>query len=191
MSTNLLRLGAPGALLAGVAWIVAGIIDVMTTSFTPLEEALILVALLGTLGGLTGLHFQQARSYGRLESFLSRQGRNYGWLGAIGFLAAFIGSTLMLIGLAISLSGNGTALGLAFPNLALGIGLPGTFAGYVLLGIATLRLKLLPQWCGLALIVCLPVAVALGEYGGGIVIGLTWLGLGYALLSQGSRSALF
>ena len=48
----------------------------------------------------------------------------------------------------------------------------------------------LPQWCGLLLIVCLPIAVVLGDHGGGITLGLVWLALGYVLLSQRDVSAL-
>jgi hypothetical protein len=40
------------------------------------------------------------------------------------------------------------------------------------------------------LIVCLPLAITLGEYGGGIVLGLLWLAVGYALLFQHDVSAL-
>jgi hypothetical protein len=60
----------------------------------------------------------------------------------------------------------------------------------VLLGAATLRLEALPRWCGMALIVCLPLAITLGDYGGGMVLGLLWLMVGYALLSQHDISAL-
>ena len=48
----------------------------------------------------------------------------------------------------------------------------------------------MPQWCGILLIICLPVAVILGNYGGGIVLGLVWLALGYVLLFQQDVSAL-
>ena len=62
--------------------------------------------------------------------------------------------------------------------------------GFVLLGAATLRLEALPRWCSMPLIVCLPLAITLGDYGGGIVLGLLWLAVGYALLFQHDVSAL-
>jgi hypothetical protein len=37
-----------------------------------IEEALILVGLLGTLGGLVGVHYEQVMSYGRLQKLLSK-----------------------------------------------------------------------------------------------------------------------
>ena len=62
--------------------------------------------------------------------------------------------------------------------------------GFVLLGAATLRLEALPPWCGVALIVGLPLAITLGDYGGGIVLGLLWLSVIYMLLFQHDVSAL-
>jgi hypothetical protein len=48
----------------------------------------------------------------------------------------------------------------------------------------------LPRWCGVLLIICLPLAIALGDYGGGAVLGLLWLAVAYALLAQRDVSAL-
>jgi hypothetical protein len=48
----------------------------------------------------------------------------------------------------------------------------------------------LPRWCGVALIVCLPLAITFGDYGGGIVLGLLWLAVSYALFFQHDVSAL-
>ena len=38
--------------------------------------------------------------------------------------------------------------------------------------------------CGVELIVGLPVAIALGLYGGNVLFGLLWLALGYLLLQR-------
>jgi hypothetical protein len=75
-------------------------------------------------------------------------------------------------------------------DLLLLLGLLGMLLGFVLLGIATLRARVLPQWAGVALILVLPVAALLGDYGGGLVLGIVWLALGYVLLAAralGSR----
>ncbi len=45
-----------------------------------------------------------------------------------------------------------------------------------------LRAWVLPRWCGFGLI-ALVVLLALGAYGGFVVVGLIWLALGYALWS--------
>ncbi len=183
-SSNLAWWGALGAVLAGVAWVVSGIIDVAIAGgqcleipgFAPLDEAVYVIALVGTLGGLVGLH--------------ARQAPRYGLPGTAGFLAAFTGCALLLVGIMLTFLARGNILGWTFADLVLGLGFLGTLVGLVLLGAATLGLGVLPQWCGILLIICLPVAVILGNYGGGIVLGLVWLALGYVLLSQQDVSAL-
>ena len=182
-SLNLVRLGAVGALLAGVAWMALGLVDMATfggwgsevLSSAFLEAMLYSVALVGTLGGVVGLHARQTPSYGRF--------------GTAGFLATFTGTAILLVGLVLSFLVGGL-FGAAFLDPVLGAGLWCALLGFVLLGAATLRLEALPRWCGVALIVCLPLAITLGDYGGGIVLGLLWLAVGYALLFQHDVSAL-
>ena len=182
-SVNLLRLGTFGALLAGVAWAALGLADMATVggrdsgilSSALLVETLGLIALVTTLGGIVGLHARQTPSYGRL--------------GTAGFLAAFAGIALLLVGLTLSFLVGGV-FGRAILDPVLGAGLWSVLVGFVLLGAATLRLKALPRWCGVTLIICLPLAIILGDYGGGIVLGLTWLAVSYALVSHHDVSAL-
>jgi hypothetical protein len=78
---------------------------------------------------------------------------------------------------------------LAFLDWMLGLGLWGTLVGFTLLGATALRSGTLPQWCGLLLVAFLPLAIVLGNYGGGVVLGLTWLALGYVFLRQRDVSA--
>jgi hypothetical protein len=170
-SMNLARWGALGALLAGVAWIVSFVVSLVVTggslvfgvpSFY-LIEGIIGLALAGTLLGLLGLH--------------ARQTTSYGVLGTVGFLAALIGTAFVLANVVFVHAARRDIL-----DLLLAIGLVGMFFGFVLLGIATLRARELPRWCGMALIVVLPISAILGNYGGGLVFGLFWLALGYVLL---------
>src|SRR5215211_1494901 len=182
-SLDLVRLGALGAILAGVAWIASSLLAAVVASgrspevpgFASLDEALYIVAVAGTMGGIVGLHARQAPSYGRL--------------GTAGFLATFTGTALLLIGLILSFT-MGSVFGPTLLDLVLGLGLWGTLLGFIVLGAATLRLEALPRWCGVLLITCLPLAIALGDYGGGAVLGLLWLAVAYALLSQRDVSAL-
>jgi hypothetical protein len=184
VSSNVIQWGALGAILAGVVWLASGLVDVAFMSGQASEapgviflvEVMYIVALAGTLGGLVGIH--------------ARQATRYGWVGTAGFVAAFIGSALLLIGLVLTFLIRDSALERVFADPVLGLGLLCTFVGFVLLGVATLILGVLPQWCGLLLIVCLPLAVVLGDNGGGIALGLVWLALGYVLLSQRDVSAL-
>lgn len=174
--------------MAGVAWTASGVVGAAIAGgrgpeafgSAALNEALFAVALAGTLGGLVGLH--------------ARQAAGYGWLGKTGFLASFVGAALLLAGVVLSLLARapigGDALGPAFPDRVSWMGLWGALVGFALLGAATLRLGTLPRWCGWLLVVCVPLATAFGNHGGGAVLGLAWLALGYALLGQRDVSAL-
>ena len=77
------------------------------------------------------------------------------------------------------------ALGWLFSDPGFGFlaGILLTSLGLVLLGVATLRARVLPRWFGVGLI-ALVVFSALGAFGGFIVVGLIWLALGYALWTQ-------
>jgi hypothetical protein len=182
-SLNLVRLGALGAILAGVAWIASSLLAAAIASgrsrevlgLASLDEALYVVAVAGTMGGIVGLHARQAPSYGRL--------------GAAGFLATLTGTALLLLGLVLSFT-MGNVFGRTLLDYMLGLGLWGALLGFMTLGAATLRLGALPRWCGVLLIICLPLAIALGDYGGGSVLGLLCLAVAYALLSQQDMSAL-
>ena len=99
----------------------------------------------------------------------------------------FLGG-LLLTFLVRALVGNGVYM-LAFLDWMLGLGLWGTLVGFALLGAAALRSGTLPRWCGLLLVAFLPLAIVLGNYGGGVVLGLTWLALGYVFLRQRDVSA--
>jgi len=108
-------------------------------------------------------------------------------LGATGFLAALVGAALLSVGSVLADRAGGALDWLP------GLGLLGLLLGFVLSGVATFRAGLLPQWCGLVLIVCLPLAGvlagALGETGAGTALGLSWLALGYALWPRRDLSA--
>jgi hypothetical protein len=180
-STDLVSWGAMGALLAGIAWAVSGLISLVMPgqgtedlgSFSYyLLETIFCLATVGMLGGLAGLHALQATSYG--------------WFGVVGFYAAFIGTALMLISTAATILAGREVLNFLFV-----LGVLGT-VGLMLLGIATLRARVLPPWCGVLLIIAvlgIPVYFALGNYGGAIVYGLVWVALGYALWSRRGEAA--
>jgi hypothetical protein len=182
-SLNFVRLGALGAILAGVAWIASSFFTAAVASgrspevlgLASLDEVLYLVAVAGTMGGIVGLHARQAPSYGRL--------------GTAGFLATFTGTALLLLGLVLSFA-IGSVFERTLLDHMLGLGLWAALLGFMALGAATLRLGVLPRWCGVLLIICLPLAIVLGDYGGGTVLGLLWLAVAYELLSQHDVSAL-
>jgi hypothetical protein len=193
MSSDLVRLvrlvrwGGVAGILAGVAWAVSGIVhfamvypDAGTGPTGSLSDYLIegahAVAEASMLGALLGLRARQTPSYGRL--------------GAAGFIVAFIGTALLCAITVIAIITKG-ALGEAVLGTIFISGVVGWLVGFPLLGIATLRARVLPRWVGVLLIAYFPLfAFLLSSYGwGGIALGLLWLALGYALLSASGAAA--
>lgn len=179
---NWIRYGGLAAMLAGVAWAASGIFHFAlvypeagtgpTGSVSDyLIESTHAVAEAGMLGALLGLRARQVSAYG--------------WLGAVGFALAFLGSALMCAITVIGLV-SGDALGEAVLGTFFISGFLGWFVGFPLLGISTLRARVFPRWCGVLLLAYVPLfMLLLASYGwGGIALGLLWLALGYALLSR-------
>jgi len=179
---DVIRLGGLAAVLAAVAWAVSGIVHFAmvypqagTGATGSLSDYLIesahAVAEAGMVGALLGLR--------------ARQAPRYGWLGAVGFALAFLGSVLLCAITVIAII-SGDALGEVVLGTIFISGMLGWLVGFPLLGIATLRARMLPRWCGVLLLAFFPLFLfLLASYGwGGIALGLLWLMLGYALLSQ-------
>jgi hypothetical protein len=184
-SSDLVRWGALGALLAGIALIALGLMLLLivgqvalyfggvATAEDYLQEILFSIASLGMLAGIVGFHARQAPSYGRL--------------GTVGFYATFIGIIFLLASTVATILAGREVLDWLFI-----LGFAGTLIGFVLFGAATLRARVLPRWCGVLLIIAalgIPVYFTLGNYGGTILYGLIWLGLGYGLWLQRGMSA--
>ena len=186
-SSDLVRWGGLAAIVAGVAWAVSGIVHFAmvypqagtgpTGSISDyLIEGAHAVAEAGMLGALIGLR--------------ARQGPWYGWLGAVGFALAFVGTALLC---AITVIGIvfGKALGEAVLSAIFISGVLGWLVGFSLLGIATVRARVLPRWCGVLLIAYFPLfGFLLASYGwGGIALGLLWVTPGYVLWSWRGTAA--
>ena len=147
--------------------------EVVFDSFSDyLIEVLFVLALAWTLIVIAGLHALQRGRYGRL--------------GTAGSLTAFVGYVLLLIMAAATTLAGREVLGSIFLVAFLA-----TLVGLVLLGATTLRARMLPQWCGVLLIVGFPLSVVLdvAANAGGILLGVVWALVGYALLSSGGAPA--
>jgi hypothetical protein len=197
-SSNLVRWGALGALLAGVAWIASfvvvvvdfatrGLVPIFGFPYSDLGRTIYVIVLTSVPWGLVGLH--------------ARQKTRYGWLGTAGFLVAYVGSMLALVGLGLVWLFRGNVLGqepaitLGLSGMVIGSTLLGV--GFLLLGVATLRASELPRWCGgvlifafVAVLGSLASPVSLGGYVVMAVLGLVWLALGHVLWKGQSRSAV-
>ena len=174
-SSNLIRWGGIAALIGGVLYVLTGIMSLFAPqeevldSFTDyLIEVLFVLALVGTLVAIAGLHVLQKERYGRL--------------GAAGSLTAFVGHVLLLVAAATTILTGREALDIIYL-----LGSLVALVGLTLLGAMTLRARVLPKWCGVLLIVGLPLTVFLdivtGGGAGGILLGVVWALVGYALLA--------
>lgn len=195
-SSNAIHWGSLGALVAGAAWIASfivvifdsaskGLIPVFGFPYSDLGRTIYIVVLMSVLWGLVGLHACQETLYGRL--------------GRIGFLVAYVGSTLALVGLGLTWLFRGNVFGQE-PAITLGLsgmvtGLMLLGVGFLLLGVAILWAGALPAWCGIALITAFIAVMAslvfpasVGSYVVMIVLGLVWLGLGRVLWKERGRS---
>ena len=176
LSRNLIRWGGLGALAAGVVWIVSGLLaiayqgeHVPGTFEDYLVEGTFLVGVLLTVTGMVGLHVLQQRHYGRI--------------GRTGFYLTVVASLGQVVGTVVLLLGSPVLEWLVFP-----LGVVGVLVGLALYGVATWHARVLPRWCGVGLMVGLPVAILLGLYGGNVLFGLLWLALGYLLLRRGEQA---
>jgi hypothetical protein len=182
-SSNLVRWGGIAAVVAGLVWIVLVL-------FSPQEAAdvlffsgssgkvIFIVALLSQVTGIAGLYVLQRGRHGRF--------------GAVGALVAFVGFAIELIFVVVVSLGVGEGGGMVSLVLALllALGVMVSFIGLALLGIAILRMRTLPRWFGVLLIVGLPgaviLAIVLGALASWVAYGIFWLLVGYVLLSSNS-----
>jgi hypothetical protein len=176
-SSDLIRLGGSAAMAAGVVWVESGILAIVYQGVhTPgtfadyLVEGTFAAGVLLTAVGMVGLHALQRENYGRI--------------GRAGFYSVVIASVAQFLGTVVRLLGSTALEFLVFP-----LGVLGVLVGFVLYGAATLQARVLPRWCGVGLIVGLPIAIALGLYGGNVLFGLFWLALGYVLWSHRGAAA--
>ena len=156
-SSNLIRLGGVVAMIGGFAATTLGLLYVlqsggMTLGFT--EKALLkggyegpvsTMLLLGASSAIAALHFVQRRRYGRL--------------GALASASAIGGIAMVVIGYLVYGLDSDTAFAVGIPLLTVGVVVGST--GIVLLGIVTITVRVLPRWCGIALIAGSPPGVGI------------------------------
>ena len=182
-SSNLVRWGGIAAVVAGLVWIVLVLFsprdasDVLFFSGSS-GKVIFIVALLSQVTGIAGLYVLQRGRHGRF--------------GAVGALVAFVGFAIELIFVVVVSLGVGEGGGMVSLVLALllALGVIVSFVGLALLGIAILRMRTLPRWFGVLLIVGLPgaviLAIVLGALASWVAYGIFWLLVGYVLLSSNS-----
>lgn len=162
-SSGPVRWGAAGLTLGGAAWLVLGLSNVFgyLQAIPGREDVVLLVlALLLTAAGLSGLH--------------ALQGESYGLLGRAGFYVALASLAARALGAVAFLLGSSALDWISLP------GTLGMLIGFVAYGSATLRAGVLPRWYGVALTASVPVSLPLALYGTAL-FGLLLVILGLAL----------
>lgn len=192
-SSSLIRWGGLAAMVGGVLWTASNIIHASKPrgciadecAFRPMRESgvldgsLFLFALLFFAVGAVALMIR-ARHAGR-----------FGRLGRVGVVTAMIGVVLLVIASLIqTIVFNGDFR--LMPYFVI----PGALAligGFLLLGIAVLRAKVLPRWVALLLIIGSLAMLGFNEQNAqtlmAIPFGIAWMAVGYTLWSEGDAPA--
>jgi hypothetical protein len=183
-SSSLIRLGSLAAIVGGVASTRLGLLCVLQTGGVALgsienallkgnyENPVLTTLLVGVLAGIAAMHVLQRQHYS---------------------LPGALVSPVAFVGVAMTVGAN--LLGELVPTMAqlaiilLIVGVLAAFIGVAGLGIVTMNTRVLPRWCGVALVIFgflgLPAMLS-----GGIawaLLGLPWVLVGYALFQAGAR----
>jgi hypothetical protein len=199
-SSVIVRLGGLVAIVGGLAATILGLLYVlqsrgMTLGFADkavtkgaYEGPASTMLLVGASSAIAALHFVQRRRYGRL--------------GALASASAIGGTMMVVIGFLVSGLDSDTAFFLGIGLLTVGVVVAST--GIVLLGIVTITARVLPRWCGIALIAGSPPGVAIlfmflaplamvgnlppgsGQIGWALA-GIPWIVVGYAVFRAATR----
>jgi hypothetical protein len=163
-SSNLIRLG-------GLAAVVGGIVYAALTLLIPFLEPMFFSLLgLGIMVAVAALHLLQRE--------------RYGLPGTLAYLTIFIGIVLILG------SNLGFTEGLPWPlpERIFMVGVVVGALGMVALAIATITARVLPWWCGAALMVGgfgfagSVLALSWTGFFLGLLVGVAWAVVGYAIL---------
>jgi hydrogenase/urease accessory protein HupE len=121
-----------------------------------------------------------------IAALYARGMERHGWLMFVTSLVSFIGLGMMLVYALAALPG------LSFPiaQELIYLGVLLATVGLVVLGFVVMAVKseqALPRWCGAAIIAGSPPFAFLGPLWGGVLLGVAWALVGYALFRAGAR----
>jgi hypothetical protein len=136
-----------------------------------LDNIFFVFLVLGALAAIVSLHTLHRELYGMMGTLVS--------------LVAFVGLVLFLI------SGLGDVLRLYWYFTSPLLSMMLVALGGIGLGVVTIGARVLPWWCGVALIVGSPGFVPAALYGElwGVLVGVAWALVGYAVFRAATRQA--
>ena len=182
MSSNRPKVGGWAGLLAAALFVATMIlmqvapVDFVYDSPTDyLYQVVLLVAFVATIVAVVGLDARQ------------RPHQRYGRLGTIGTVFTLIGYGIVTLIVLTGIVMGGRVLQEVRIAAALCV-----IVGGILLGVATLRARDLPWWCGVLLIIAFPLGdVANRIFAGseGLLLALLWGSVGVALLRRAGSTA--
>lgn len=190
--TIFIRLGGLAAMVGGVVYAGVGLIEARLAEYLyymgNIGYGFIAILLpLGAMAAIAALYVLQKGFYGR-------------GAGAVISLTAFVGLAVATGALTVGVISTSPDLDVLFNALLMGL-LVAT-VGIALLGGLTIGARVLPWWCGVALIAGSPAGVFLtmipsAALGGTFPLGgvfqalggVSWVLVGYAIFRAGSRQA--
>jgi hypothetical protein len=166
--TSLIRLGGLAAMVVGVLYVLQTYLlwPLVRMSATELNPPWVVYVI------IVGFVVLLALGVMAIVALDAQGGGRYGLTAALASLTVAVGAAMVLVGMGMDLdrfSSNLSALILIVGALVVTLGL-------VALGIVTITARVLPWWCGAALIAS-PIFALLGPLGGGVPLVL----VGYAI----------
>lgn len=161
--SRLVRLVGLAVMVGGVVYAVLAFLGLWRLT----ESINATLPLLGMMVAVSALHGVQRK--------------RYGWPGALASLATLVGAGTVIAGMPLVVALDVRAGWLGTAQWAVATGLLVVTVGLVSLGFVTITARLLPWWCGAALIIS-PIFALLRP-----LMGAPWVLVGYALFRTGSR----
>ena len=179
--TSLTRLGGLAAMVGGVAWVTLWLLGdwlVIHLPLGPIERPIQSGSIQGPVMNLLVVGAMAAII--AIAVLHASQSQRYRSLAMLATLTATVGLVMYLVGWLVF----ERTVPIAVAATLITVGLLLASVGIVGLGIVTIRARVLPWWCGAALIVGSPLFAFLWP-----LIGVPWVLAGYAIFRASTRQA--
>lgn len=187
-SPDLIRLGALAAMIGGGLFVLLAVVTASMTRGCIAEECAYRTMRESPFGGGAVLALLLVGAGAVALLILARDAGRFGWLGWAGLAAAAVGIALVAIGVALNASDSPLVPAFVIPG---GLALA---AGFLLIGLAVLRARVLPWWAAALLVAGTLVMPAFNDQNWRAVLvipfGAAWIAVGYVLWSRRSETVL-